>query len=492
MSTTHRRATLVLGVGLVLWGLITHGTHAGTGDDPHYKAIAHSLAFDGDLDLTDEYARETNRIVGGPLEPELHARPGRDGRLRPVHDIGLPLIASPWYRAASWLADLADNSVAPETMARFRLNRALVLRHLLSFFMIALTAWIAVMLLGAFEELGGTARRSAWWAALIVLSPPILSHAYLFFTEILSAALVLWVLLQLRKGDLRPWECWLTGAVTGYLLLVHVRNGGLVLGLTAIAALQWRRRADRRNPLAWFAAGLIPLIALRTLLTWHFWGTWIVTPHARPGGPDAGGAGEVVVRLVGWLVDQEHGLLLTAPIFLLAPAGLIVLWRRNRGLALQLTGLIAVYLATVALPFVNPHGWRGGWSPAARFLVPIVPLLACVVFSLVAEVRRIPALVWGIVALQAAISAWLWQYPKLTWDDGDGESALLAALDGGSGVLSSTVPSLAGPMTPAMWVVIAAGSMLWAAMTLWLVRRVSPGGAGAPLETPRGSTGAAG
>jgi hypothetical protein len=271
-----------------------------------------------------------------------------------------------------------------------------------------------------------------------------------------------------------------------------VRNAGLVAGLTALAVVRCHRLADDRQRLAWFVAGLVPLIAVRTLLTWNFWGTFIVTPHAKPGGSDAGGAAELVVRLAGLFVDQEQGLLLTAPIYLLVPAGLIVLWRRNRGLALQLTGLIAVYLATIALPLINPHGWRGGWSPAARFLVPVVPLLACVVFSLVAEVRRIPALVWGVVVSQAAISAWLWQHPKLTWDDGDGESALLAALDGGSGVLSTTLPSLAGPLTPAMWIVLAAGSALWAAMTMWLVRRLSPEGAEAPPTSPRRPTGAAG
>jgi hypothetical protein len=42
-------------VALVLIGFITHSTNAGSGDEPHYLAIAHSIAFDGDLDLANNY-----------------------------------------------------------------------------------------------------------------------------------------------------------------------------------------------------------------------------------------------------------------------------------------------------------------------------------------------------------------------------------------------------------------------------------------------------
>jgi hypothetical protein len=488
VTITRRRVWLVLGVGLVLWGLMTHGTYAGTGDDPHYKAIAHSIAFDRDLDVTDEYALEGERIVGGRLEPELHARPGRDGRLRPVHDVGWPLLASPWYRASSALADLADRAIPPAILARVRLNRALVLRHLLSFLTIALTAWLAVLLMSVFDGLGGGAR-PAWWAALLVLSPPILSHAYLFFTEIVSAVLVLWTLIRIRQAGARPWAWWLAGFVTGYLLLVHVRNVGLVAGLTAVALYHLSGRPDTRRLMFWFAGGLVPPVVARTLLTWHFWGAWLFTPHVRPGPSGDGAAGEFGIRLAGLLIDQEHGLLLTAPVFLLVPAGVWLLWRRDRSLAAPLLGLTGAYVLTIALPGLNPHGWRGGWSPAARFLVPIAPLLAVFVYAVASRAGRLSRVVWIVVGLQASISAYLWQHPKLTWDDGDGASALLTAIDGGTGLLSSSVPALAAPLTPRMWVVIAAGLVLWAAMTCWLCRGVSPAGAGALPTNRRHATG---
>ena len=53
--TSTRLAVLV---AVVLAGLMSHGTFAGSGDEPHYLVISHSIAFDGDLDmaLADEIA----------------------------------------------------------------------------------------------------------------------------------------------------------------------------------------------------------------------------------------------------------------------------------------------------------------------------------------------------------------------------------------------------------------------------------------------------
>src|SRR5258706_292105 len=66
------RLRLFMIVGLVLASLITHSTHIGTGDEPHYLAIAHSLAFDWDLDLANNYGAAAPLLIYGVLFfPEL-------------------------------------------------------------------------------------------------------------------------------------------------------------------------------------------------------------------------------------------------------------------------------------------------------------------------------------------------------------------------------------------------------------------------------------
>ena len=102
MQLFASRRAIAVGWMLVLWGFITHGSYGGTGDEPHYQVIAHSLAFDADIDLANNYA--DREVFGDRFDAGAHARPGRNGVLRPVHDIGLPLLFSPVYRAAHTLA----------------------------------------------------------------------------------------------------------------------------------------------------------------------------------------------------------------------------------------------------------------------------------------------------------------------------------------------------------------------------------------------------
>jgi hypothetical protein len=479
----RRARWLALVVVLVLWGLITHGTYAGTGDEPHYQIMAHSLAFDRDLDLTNDYGDLTNRSLGGRFAPGAHILPGKDGRLRPVHDIGMPLLFTPYYAAAYMVTDWVVTHVPAAWLDRARLNFNVVLRHLMSFAMIGLTAAIAVRLLGIFSVLAGAGRRAFAWALLMVLSPPLMSHSFLFFTEIASAFIALHVFMWLRGTMARGpaahsrLKASLAGAATGFLLLLHARNAGLIAGLLIVALRCLRRAATfsqrpDRGVLAAFIGGALVLFAVRTGVTYHFWGTWLTTPHARLGAVSGlpPMAGESITRIVGWLFDQEHGLLAYAPIYLLAPAGWFALRRRDRELCTDITILVAAYVAVMTMPILNAHGWRGGWTPAARFLVPVAPFLAILAFSAVARLRRLPVIVLAIVTLQVCLDAILWQYPGLLWNDGTGSSALLKFLDRGTGQLSSYVPSIFPPL-PARTVAIVAGALaFWLLFTGWVTR----------------------
>jgi hypothetical protein len=127
-------------------------------------------------------------------------------------------------------------------------------------------------------------------------------------------------------------------------------------------------------------------------------------------------------RLAGLLVDQEVGLLIYAPMYAMALVGLVA-WRRSRASLVRGVLLVAgVYAAFVICPLTNVHGWTGGWSPAARFLTPLTPLLGLGVY---AGLRAVPsAIALAAVALQVAISAYVWQHPKVLWNDGDGRAAI--------------------------------------------------------------------
>jgi len=99
--------------------------------------------------------------------------------------------------------------------------------------------------------------------------------------------------------------------------------------------------------------------------------------------------------LPGLLFDQEFGLLMYAPFFILALPGLVSLARTRWRLALAVvTPICAVLLTAGTWPM-----WRGGFNPPGRFLVPIVPLLALAVAAALRKGVSAPAAVligWGV------------------------------------------------------------------------------------------------
>ena len=418
-----RGRLLVAIVFVVVWGLITHGTVAGTGDEPHYMLIARSLAFDRDLDLANDYS--TPLIVGGGLVQNDGHAAWQDGRLRPLHDIGMPLVLAPVIGVAYVLADWLGDTLPKRFLEATRLDKSLLLRHQISLLMAFLSGLLARELFLLLRDRGSSDRHAFTWALLFALSPPILSYSFLFFTELPSALITLVAFRRLTVRPVRtPAMAAALGGLVGLLLLLHARNVGIVAGLVLVAALAARRTRSART-LAAFVAGVSTGALARGATTWFLWGTPFTSPLARPGAIASASETlfEIFTRATGLLFDREFGLLAYAPVYLLAAPGLILLARRGDPPARDLFVVMASYLVPVLLPMTNIWGWQGGFAPAARFLVPVAALLWVAVHSYaVRAVKAGRALVIALLAVQVAIDAYVWQFPKTLWNDGDGMS----------------------------------------------------------------------
>jgi hypothetical protein len=403
MSDFRRRFGVPVVIVLVVWSLTTHGKFSDSGDEPHYLIIAESLIADRDLDVGNNYDQGSARWFGADgLTAGLHVRRKVDGAVWSGHDIGLPVLILPVYAVATRLAA----HVPEDWLARAHQTRGLFAYSLISFSLVLLTAWAAALLLSGLRRM--TSERYAVGTVLaLVLSPPVMGHAFLVFPETPAFAVVcavIW-LVSLRVGELTTTNVLSVVVAVGLMPWLHRKYSFLSLGLLWLIARQhWAWLRQRRPGLiAGLAAlGVVPHAALHlwTLREWGHLGGGFMTE----GLPFS--AGGLQTGALGLILDRERGLVGYAPIFLIVPACWAFTWRA--------TWRVVVPMLLLFLPMAAFVVWGGGFSPPARYVVPILPFLAYAAARGLEQplIRRaaIPLLVW-----QAAISAYVWQHPRAMW-----------------------------------------------------------------------------
>ena len=186
------------------------------------------------------------------------------------------------------------------------------------------------------------------------------------------------------------------------------------------------RTRDRAIGLVCFLAPQIGLACW----TWYHWGN-IVGPLTSEPVPFSWSA--LQSGSLGLWIDRENGLLAWAPIYLLLPAAWGLGWSKSRHWLLPAASLFLVSAAWVQ--------WWAGFSPAARFLVPLVPIFALVGCNAL----HIPLVRHACVVLlvpQAFISGYGWHVPRALWPVGDGHNRALVALVQWFGGSDTFLPSL--------------------------------------------------
>jgi len=403
MSLGRARWAVPLFIFLNVWGLTTRGKFSVAGDEPHYLIICESLISDHDLDVGNNYTNGGGRwFAVKDLEAGPHARPNARGAIWSVHDIGLPIVLLPAYAVLTRLADRAPEGL----LARFRMTRGHFGYGLISVTMAGAVA------LGLAWFLAGAARVAPPRAAISVtlvlgLAPPVFSHAFLVFPETLALVVtcaVVWLLCMETK-ELTPARVAAVIAALGAMPWLHRKFSFLAFGLLVVVVqrhLPWFTQAGQRVLVVLAALFLLPQIAFHAW-TWVFWGH-LGGPQmldSLPFTPDKWQAGSL-----GLLFDRERGLFSYAPIYLVAPACFALTWRVSRWL---LVPVLALYL-----PMTVYVDWAAGFCPAARYLVPLMPLLALPVLRALAY-RPVRIVAIALLAFQILIGIAIWQHPRVLW-----------------------------------------------------------------------------
>lgn len=345
------------------------------GDEPHYLVITHSLLADHDLDISNNHERQDyGAFYGGTLRPDFLQR-GRHGEIYSIHAPGLPALLVPAYAIGGALGCVV--------------------------FVAALAALASLAIFDLAVIVAGPGAAFATWLGTC-FSVPFIPHAYLIYPEVAGATIVAWAVLWLWRPPVSVGRTAAHGLALAILPWLHTKFVVFLALLTLFELIRlWPR-------IRHIAALLAPIaISGAAWLLSFYWMYGVFDPEAPYGTYTQMFvlAKNIPRGTLGLLFDQKFGLLVYSPLYLVAIAGGWLLVRDTR----QRARVIGVVLAAVVF-FVSTtrlYMWWGGSSAPARFLVPIVPLLAPLVAIAIARLDRAlgRALVLSTLVATLSISA---------------------------------------------------------------------------------------
>ena len=318
------------------------------GDEPYYLLLTHSLAFDLDADLTDNYQRQDwLAFTDREMEPQPGDPVGPDGELYSRHNLTLPLLLAPAYR-------LAGRTGAVATMA----------------LLAALLCWSTLRLARhPFADRPGQALVA--YGALALLAPTTL-YATQIWVEVPAALLTTLAIDQALSLANRSGRRSIAGIVAAAAGLVLLKLRFTLLAVPVMALAAWRAPRARR----WLGLGGIALagalavvLAFNQLVFGHplkiyRWRELLELYRQPPV--------DYLMGILGLGFDCAFGLLFVAPLW----AALLIPVSRNHGGRRDWATVAAAVFALYFVVLAPRTSWFGGFSPPFRYGYVILPALA--------------------------------------------------------------------------------------------------------------------
>jgi hypothetical protein len=204
-------------------------------------------------------------------------------------------------------------------------------------------------------------------AVALAMTLPLAPYSLLVFPEVPAALLILYAIrrLAIARNSLTRWIA--VGAAVGFLPWLHQRFAVVSIVFAILILIElWRSRS--RNTLV----ALVPVAAGGlSIILYNVWLYGQVTQNTEDHAGFSGLAG-TLNGFAGLFLDAQWGLLIAAPVLIVAIAAIPVWFHRARRLATISFAAVVPYLVVVAAY----REWWGEWGPPARYLVPVVPILA--------------------------------------------------------------------------------------------------------------------
>jgi hypothetical protein len=254
----------------------------------------------------------------------------------------------------------------------------------------------------------GSRLESYLMIAGLSLTLPMFFYSSQIYPEMTAALCVAVMLTTLLDENVDRRRALWFGVAGGLLPWLHTRYYP-VLGVCIVALiyLAWRDRV-RWEVGAW--ALVLPSLSvlLQCLYVFHITGSllpdtlWVLNGYSRGGhlvNPEA------FSGLYYLLIGREEGLLVYAPLYVLAVPGVLSLWRQSTFAACL---SVAVFVSYLWISASHDQGGAGGWSPATRYLVPVTPILALWLAAWLGRNESL-RLRWSAFFVALAASFWIAQ-----------------------------------------------------------------------------------
>jgi hypothetical protein len=346
----------------------------------------------------------------------------------------------------------------------------------------AIMALLACQLLVWLEEAGIQRGPAAAATGLLMLAAPIWVAGQQVLPDVPAMLLFVIGLRFLIKMDQKPW---LPGlgllAAAGLLGWIKLRLAALAGGLVVCGGFDflWRKWGWRKA-----LAVSIAMACLAAFTIWYlpkdWWPRAIVFSwgDALAGMRDAPSLWRAALyALAGIFLDQNYGILIAAPILIIALAGIPAALARKPRVSWLALAPAFIYLIVICL--VRWHLWYGGLAAPGRLIVVILPALALPLAVALSGLRQPWWRLWVLVPAVLSIAyTWLitlvpaWRFSLPT-----GVNPLAASLEEALGLfLRQMLPSL---MTPTVvlgpWLIGLAALLLLLAVPIF--RHTREGGA---------------
>ncbi len=379
---------LVMAVYLLLLPFVAR-TWRATGDEPHYLLAAHSLVTDLDFDLANNYEQLDYLAFyfSSQIEPQIRTTPA--GRQILNHYLGLPVLIAPAYALAGRPGVLAFQVVLGGLLAAFTFRLALFISR---------------------DE-----KASLLATFFVALSPPLLMYHYLVYPELIGALLTTWVLYYALTRD-RPAPGVIAVVTLSLLLLpwLNRRFVPLAILLALFPVWSWRRVRQTSvdstpRPVGASLQTLslfLPLITTILSIGLLFWFNSRLDAPSRADFTIPVESSALWLRLgrgIGWLLDQQRGLFIFAPVYILALWGGPILIqasfrRQDRRWFVLVPFLLSLGLTAAA------GGYWVPWELGPRFLVVGLPALASLLALVWRDYARRTVWTAGLVLILVALS----------------------------------------------------------------------------------------